>query len=293
MVQPASMAPTVSDDLRTRFTSRVSWGAILAGVAVALVSQLLLNVLGLGIGAASVDPATTGTAGAGAFSVGAGIWWTLSGIVASFVGAYTAGRLAGANAGSTGSWHGLSTWAVTTLVIFYLLTSSVGALLGGAFSTLGSAASGLGRAAGGTVQTAAQAAAPALSNVSDPFSRIERSVRDASAGQDPAAARDAAVSAMRAVLTGDQGQAAAARDRAGEALARAQNVPVDQAKAQVAQYEQQFRQATEQAKQQAIAAADATAKAVSAAALLAFFALVLGGVAAWFGGRMGTVSGSH
>lgn len=286
-------ASTPSDDMRTHMLNRVSWGAILAGVVVALVTQLLLNMLGIGVGAASIDPGTGTTPSGSTFSIGAGLWWTISGILASFAGAYTAGRLSGRTADSTASWHGLTSWALTTLVILYLLTSTVGSLIGGAFSTLGSAAGGLGKAAGGTIQTAAQAAAPSLSNVSDPFSKIEQSVRGAASDQDPAAAKDAAVAAMRAVMTGDQAQAASARDRAADALAKAQGIPVDQAKAQVTQYEQQFRQASEQARQQAIAAADATAKAVSTGALFGFFALLLGGVAAWFGGRFGAVAPVH
>ena len=39
--------------------TKVSWGAIFAGVAVALVVQLLLNLLGAGVGAAVIDPGTS------------------------------------------------------------------------------------------------------------------------------------------------------------------------------------------------------------------------------------------
>jgi hypothetical protein len=60
--------------------NRVSWGAVLAGVVVALVAQLILNMLGVGVGAATLNP--TGGAGdnpsAQNFSIGAGIWWTLA-----------------------------------------------------------------------------------------------------------------------------------------------------------------------------------------------------------------------
>ena len=87
--------------------------------------------------------------------------------------------------------------------------------------------------------------------------------------------RDAAVSAVRGLLTGNQQQADEARNRAADALARAQNIPVDQARTQIQQYEQQYRQAVDQAKQQATEAADVAAKAVSRAALLAALALLL------------------
>jgi hypothetical protein len=47
-VSPISPA----EDARTIMLNKVSWGAILAGVVVALVTQLILNLLGIGIGAA-------------------------------------------------------------------------------------------------------------------------------------------------------------------------------------------------------------------------------------------------
>ena len=62
--------------------------------------------------------------------MGAGIWWTVSGIIASLVGGYVAGRLSGKPKPSTTSWHGLIAWAVTTLLVFYLLTSAIGGLVG-------------------------------------------------------------------------------------------------------------------------------------------------------------------
>jgi hypothetical protein len=66
---------------------------------------------------------------------------------------------------------------------------------------------------------------------------------------------------VRALVTGDPSQAQAARERAAAALAQAQNIPIEQAREQVTQYEQQDRRTVEQAKQKATAAADAAAKA--------------------------------
>ena len=280
---------TPAEDVRTMMLNRINWGAVLAGVVVALVTQLLLNLLGIGVGAATLDPGTGDNPSASSFSIGAGIWWTLSGIIASFAGGYAAGRLAGKPQESTAGWHGLTAWAFTTLVIFYLLTSTLGSVLGGSLNAVSSAVGGVGRAVGSTAQTAAQAAAPSLSRVTDPFTSIEQSVRQASGGNDPAALRDAAVAAMRAALTGDEGKAQEARDRAAQALARAQNIPVDQARNQVQQYEQQYRQAADQAKQQATQAARTASRAVSRGALFGSLALILGALAAWFGGRAGTV----
>jgi len=284
------MSPvTPAEDARTIMINRVSWGAVLAGVVVALVTQLVLNMLGIGIGAATLNPATGDNPSASTFSIGAAIWFALAGILAALAGGYTAGRLSGKPKDSTASWHGLTTWAVSTLLIFYLLTSTVGGILGGAYRTITSALGGVASTVASTAQMAAQVAAPNLPQMTDPFSSIEQSVRGASGGNDPAALRDAAVAAVRAAVTGNQQQAQEARERAAEAIAKAQNVPVEQARTQVQQYEQQYRQSIEQAKHQAAQAADTAAKAVSRAALLGAITLLLGAVAGWFGGRMGAV----
>jgi hypothetical protein len=262
---------------------------VLAGVVVALVTQLILNMLGVGIGAATLNPMTGDNPSATTFSIGAGLWFSLAGIVAALAGGYAAGRLAGKPQESTAGWHGLTTWALTTLVIFYLLTSAVGGILGGTYRAVTNALGGVATAVGSTAQTTAQVAAPTLARAADPFSSIEQSMRSAMGSNDPAAMRDAAVSAARGLLTGNPQQVDEARNRAAEALARAQNMPVDQARTQIQQYEQQYRQAVDQAKQQATEAADVAAKAVSRAALLAALSLLLGAVAGWFGGRMGAV----
>lgn len=286
------MSPvTPSEDARTIMLNRISWGAVLAGVVVALATQLILNLLGIGIGAATLDP-TAGAAGnpsASTFSLGAGIWFVASGLLASLAGGYAAGRLAGKPKESTAGWHGLTAWALTTFVIFYLLTTTVGGILGGAYQTVTSALGNVTQAVGSTAQTAAQAAAPGLAGAANPFSSIEQQIRGATGGNDPAALRDAAVASVRAALTGDEKQAADARNRAAEALARAQNIPVDQAQAQVQQYEQQYRQMLDQARQQAAQAADAASTAVSTGALVAAISLIVGAVAGWFGGWLGAV----
>ena len=276
---------TPAEDARTVLLNRISWGAVLAGVVVALVTQLVLNMIGVGVGAATLHPMSGDNPEASTFSIGAAIWWTISGIIAAFAGGYAAGRLAGRPKESTAGWHGLTAWALTTLVVFYLVTTTVGSLIGGVFGTISSAAGGLGR----TAATAAQAAAPALAQANDPFSTIERSVREATGGNDPAALRDAAVSAVRAVVTGNPEQAQQARERAAQTLSKAQDISIEEARAQVQQYEQQYKDTVERTKQQAAKAADAAASAISKGALFGAVALLLGAIAGWFGGRAGTI----
>jgi hypothetical protein len=262
---------------------QISWGSVFAGVVIALAVQFLLNLLGVGIGAAVLDPATSDNPAAASFSIAGGIWFVVAGIISAFVGGYIASRLSGRPSNSTGGYHGLTSWAVTTLVVLYLLTTSVGAIIGGAFSGLTSVIGGVGQ----TVATAAGVAAPSIANSANPMAGIEQQVRT-STGNDPQALQDAAVSAVQAVMTGDEATAEDARVRAAEAVARAQNIPVEQARTQVDRYEKSYRENMAAAKQQAIDAAQAATAAVSAGAILAFVALVLGAIASWFGGTTGT-----
>ncbi len=264
--------------------NKISWGAVFAGVVLALSAQFLLNLLGVGIGAAVLDPISSDNPAASTFSIVGGLWFVVAGIAAAFIGAYVASRLSGRPAPSTGGFHGITSWAVTTLVILYLLTTSVGALVGGAFNGLSGIVGGVGSSAA----TAVTAAAPAIASATDPMGDIERQIRDASGGNDPQALQTAAVSAMRAVATGNQAGIDDAKSHAADALAKAQNIPVDQARTRVDQYEANYKATVDSARQQALAAAQTTTTAVSRGALLGFLALVLGVVAAWFGGVAGS-----
>ncbi|MGE5537736.1 MAG: PhnA-like protein [Gemmatimonas sp.] len=280
------MSPvTPAEDMRTVLINNVSWGAVLAGVVFSLVVQLLLNMLGIGIGAATIHPMEGNSPDASSFSMGAGIWWVVSGIIAAFAGGIVAGRLSGRPKESTTGWHGVTAWALTTLVVFWLLTTAVGSIVGGGLNVLGSITGGIGK----TVGQAAQTAAPMVAQNPDPFSGIANQIQAQTGGSDPQAMRDAATAAVKAAVTGDQQQAQQARERAVPLLAKAQNISEDDARQQIDQYQQQYQQAMDQAKQQAIQAADTTTKVVSRAALFSFVSLVLGGIAAWFGGRMGAV----
>jgi hypothetical protein len=272
----ASTADTI-DDTHTLILNRVSWSGVLAGAAIALVSQLILNMLGVGIGAATIDPASGGSPTAGAFSITAALWWTVSGIVAAFLGGYTAGRLSGQPSAATSGWNGLVSWAVSTLLLVYLLATAIGAVLGGTLSALGS-----------TGRSAMEAASPMLGG--DPFGAIAQQLRERMGNQGAQAARDAAIAAVSAAITGDQAQAKDARERAAQALATAQGISVDEARGQVAQYETRYRQAADQAKQRATEAADAASRAASLGGLFGTLALLLGAIAAWFGGRAGSVN---
>jgi hypothetical protein len=282
LVQPSGY-PAATVDLDTQanaiLLNKVSWGAIFAGVVVALIVQVLLTMLGAGIGVATLDPGASDNPAASTFSIAAGVWYVLSGIVAAYVGGYIAARMSGKTIPTAGALHGLTTWAFTTLLVLYMLTSTVGSLVGGVFS-------GLTTAVGGVGQTVAQAAAPIIAN-SNPLDTIESQVR--ATGTDPEALNSAAINAVRSLLMGDAANADTARQQAAQALASARGIPIEQATARVTEMEKEYRATLDTAKQQAIDAADTTASVVSTTALLAFVALLLGAAAGWLGGRSGVV----
>ena len=276
----AASAALVQDDQRTYLFNRASWGAIIAGVVAALVTQLLINLLGIGVGLSAVNVANTAdNPDASTFSIGAGIWWTLSGIIASFFGGVVAGRLCGAAQTNTARWHGLVTWCATTLVIFYLLTTVLGSIVGGTFSALGSTLSGVGRTAA--------SAATGIAQATD-TGGLEAQVRSLVNPSDTQSAQNNIVAYIRASASGDQRAANEARDRAVDSLARVANISPDEARTRLGQVEQQYRQTMDQAKQQATQAAEVARKSAARAGLFGFVALVLGAAAAWFGGGIGT-----
>ncbi len=274
MIDTPTTSPAVA---RTVALDKVSWGAIFAGATVALIAQVLFTLLGAAVGIGTLDPGTADNPDAATFSIVAGLWYVLTGVISAYIGGHIAGRLSGKTDPMTGALHGLTTWAVTTLIVLYLLTSAVGSIVGGAFS-------GVSSVIGGASQTAAQAAGPALAN-SNPLDAISNQI-DAT-GTDPEALKASAVNAMRAVVMGDPANVAQAREQAAQALSQARGIPLEQAQQDVARMEQEFVATTERVKQQATAAADATASVVSAGAFAAVFALILGAVASWFGGRAG------
>ena len=269
----------VPDDQRTHLRNRVSWGAILAGVAAALVVQLLLNILGVGIGASAIDAANTAdNPSAGNFSLTSGIWIVLSGIVASLVGGIVAGRLCGTSDANTARWHGFVSWCVATLMIVYLLTSAVGGIIGGTFNALGSTLGGAGRAAASAATGVAQ-----NTNGDALQAQVKRLVNP----DDAQSAQENVVTYIRASASGDKQAADASRDRAVDSLAKMANISPDEARTRLAQAEQQYRQGIDTAKQKATQAAEATRKGVASAGILGFVALALGALAGWFGGGIG------
>jgi len=145
----------VAPDLSAAFR-RISWGAIFAGLFVALATQLLLSILGVGIGASTIHIGSSDSASASGLGIGSAVWFFFSILIALFVGGWVAGSVAGMPRRIEGLLHGIVVWSLTTLVTVYLLTTAIGGILGGATGLLGKVV--------GAAGTGAAAAAPAISS---------------------------------------------------------------------------------------------------------------------------------
>lgn len=256
-------------------TRRISWGAIFAGVAIALSIQLLLNLLGLGIGASTINVRQGETPGSG-LAIGAGVWFAVSALLSLFAGGWAAGRLAGVPSREDGMLHGFTTWSVTTIATICLLSSAVGGLIGGSASLLGKVGSATGQGA--------SSIAPGVTDLVSQATGITPADVKQQAGDlasDPRFQTFISQSVSQGNVTPEAQQALATL------VAQKQGVSPEQANQEVSGWEQRLQQAKEQAKTTAANAADGAAAGVSRAGLWSFAALLLGAIAAALGGLLG------
>jgi hypothetical protein len=271
--------------------SRISWGAVFAGGVVAVAVAAMLNILGVAIGASTVDATAGSTPGASAFSIGAGIWLLVANLIGLATGGYVAARLSGSADVTDSVLHGLSVWAVGFLLSAVLL----GNVIAGAASTTAQGASSV---VGGLMQGAGNAASAAAGPVGqaaqrvDPKQLAERAQNALRTGGDPAQMssdqRNAEIAQLltRRVTGGnlDQGD----RDRLSRLVATEYNIPPEEASRRLQQVEAQANQTLQEAETRAREAADAAATAGAVAAYWVFAAMLLGAVAAVLGARIGT-----
>jgi hypothetical protein len=271
---------------------RVSWGAIFAGLFVTVVIQLTLTLLGAAVGLVSVDLLHEQNPGRN-IALGSGIWLLVSGLVSIWIGACVAGRLAGAD----GLLHGIVTWSVSTCVMLMLLATTAGALLGGTGALLAGVIRVGDTVSGEPGQQAAlgdqiKAMFPQTGSLLPPTGRTGEGQPQPPGKLTELAQQDselaAAVSRMEA--NGGAVKSSQDRDRVQEILISKQGMEQAQAAAIVDQWDQQFQQLKARAEQASKDAGQTAARGISRGALWGFIALLLGLLAAAWGGWNGTAS---
>lgn len=131
--------------------SRISWGALLAGLFVTLAVFVLLSTLGVAIGVSSADAAARDT-----IAIGAGIWAVATALVAFFCGGCVVSRFTAGESKAEAVVYGVVMWGAAFAMILWA-TGSV--LRTGATVAVGSAnvAANAAPQAGGWEQAARRA----------------------------------------------------------------------------------------------------------------------------------------
>ena len=276
-------------------SSAISWAAIIAGAVSAAALTFVLMLLGSGLGLAMVSPWTNQGAGITTFAVSAAIWMIVVQWLSAAIGGYMTGRLrvkwVGVHTDETffrDTAHGLLAWALATLLVVCIASSSLTSAVGTGVQAASNVASGaaMGASAGTMANAGDSTGDNATSYFVDSLFRPNDPARLAAPGAegDAAAAAQASRILIASAAAGEMspadrtylGQLVAARTGLSETDA---NARVDAVIAQ-----------TDQAKAKAQEAADAARKAGIAFALMAALSLVIGAfiasVSAALGGRL-------
>jgi len=287
-------SPIVVDAPVESSSSAVSWAPVIAGAFVATVVTLILMLVGAGLGLTMVSPWAGESSSATTVSIYAAIWLIVVQWVSSGVGGYLTGRLrtkwVGVHTDEVffrDTSHGLLAWALATVVIVGLLSSTVTSIVSGATQ----AASSIVGTTSAAAVNAASANAPDLSTSyftdallrpADPRTAATATATTAP-GSSEAAASELSRILMRSAAVGEM--TADDRTYVERIIAARTGLNEADAKARVDAVLKQI----DDAKVAAQEAADTARKAAATTSLLGALSLLIGAliacVAAALGGR--------
>ena len=279
---------------------RISWGAVFAGLAVVMVTQLTLGILGIGIGLGVVD--LQNNQPDRAVQIGALVWFLFTTLISLFLGGHVAARLAGVPRREDSCLHGILTWSTQTIATVLLLTTAVGGVLGGMMGLLGQGMSGAGQGlaaiaskegmggVGDAIEQVTGQGGINWSAIKEDAKSLTANTNQTTSGEQPASAQEVQSALSR--MFNRPGQQVNPNDREAliGAVQRYTGVPREEAAQKVAGWEQMYQQArsnVQATKEEAKEVAGTAAKGISKVALWTFVALVFGAAAAALGGLSG------
>lgn len=281
-------APTVESS-----SSAVSWSAIIAGAVSAAALSVLLMLLGTGLGLTMVSPWGNQGAGITTFAVSVAIWMIVTQWLSSALGGYMTGRLrarwVGVHTDETffrDTAHGLLAWALATLLVVSMASTSLTSALGTGVQAASHVASGaaLGASSGAAARSDEGTVNNATSYFVDSLFRPNDPTRLATPGAegDAAAAAQASRILITSATTGEMASAdqtylvqlVSARTGLSEADATAR---VNTVLAQVTQTKTKAQQAADAARKAGIAFSLMAALSLAIGAFIASAAAALGG----------------
>ncbi len=246
----------------------------------------MLHILGLGVGASSVD--TTSRARDTLSTVGGvtGVWFLCSTAISLFIGGFVASTLGQTFTGTRAAVYGLGVWALSTLI-----TSAVvlPALVNGAGQALTSAGTIADRAVamiGNTTSATAQAGQNAPSGLID---NMQRTLIGTPSGQvDQGSVADLTRLVGLRFTQGDW--TPQQRDQLANDVAKIANIPAEDARRRVDDVQTTINATLQQAQEKARQAAEVTRQAVAAACYSAFTAMLIGLIFALIGAHFGELN---
>ncbi len=276
------------DGINKSYTiSRVSWGAILAGVTIALAVESLLNLLGLGLGmsAFTIDADKMMNVGVGSI-----IWVIFTGIFSMFIGGWVASRLANINLRLDGLLYGLVAWGLAMLLTFFFVMTTTGTLVGGVTNGVSQVFS---------IKNLVPDMQPALNQIQEKASQVfsennknnKQETKDGITGvaqPAPAEIKTQLKEAITALLSAnDEKDIESARHKLIDFLASNTNMDKLQAENTVNDWQQSYNVMKQQVKEKAIAATEKATNALGKIALITFFVFLLSAIASVFGAMLG------
>jgi Protein of unknown function (DUF2795) len=261
--------------------SRISWGAVIAGAIVAAATSLLLSLLGAAFGAGSVSDLQQAARGeATAAGTGAAIWTIIDLFLSMLFGGYVASRLSGTHSHLDGELHGITMWALATLLGVAAFAGAIAGAIEGMGINIGPAITG--------PAATTEAAAP---NPQRLLNRFEATL--GSSGDPTTMTHDQIGAEIRSLLTGGDfltngSLSDANRARLISLVAAQFGLTNDQATQRVARMENEAKASFTAADQRLRALADEAAQHVADGARALFTSLVFGLLGALIGAWLGT-----
>lgn len=289
----AAETPRVTTMVSTA-NSAISWGAILAGVVIAAIVYIAMNMLGLAIGAATINPESAEPVGS-ALGTATVIWVAATVLLSTFAGGWVAGHMSGRVDDTNGVLHGLVAWALVTLLILSMLSSAASSIINGVTSAVGQGISLIGANVADVVPEVADSLnlqETVLTSIREEAGTVRAPVAEDENGAVQAGTQNptntSLVVAVSNLLAQDADTPQAQETRqAAINLLQETGMSQQEATSTLERWENDYRGVATQAQERAEAAAGDVADAIAVASGVIFMMLVLGAFAAGAGGYVG------
>ncbi len=273
---------------------RLSWRAVAAGVTTTIAVQIVLMMLGAGIGLAAFNPAADGD-GIASFGAGAAVVQGISAVLSLWAGGWIAGRFLGDAGERSGRLHGFIVWCAACVLSVLILATGAGWALGGLGKTVGGGLAVAGQPVVSGLSEMAKEAANSNKTMFSSFTEEGSSMTPTvKTGADSIRTKRELSQAIGRLFTADAAVLPARQQAVVKLMVEAQGVPEPDARRTVdgwvASY--QTMKADADAAMKALEAktreaAEKSANALAVLSLCYFAAFVLGAVSASIGGAHG------